>query len=107
MIFKKLAKAIKSQDLFAIPVQLTYRGEKGFNTFCGGCISVLLIAGLSTYFALSLHNLYMNPDYMVSPRRYDYSGNSSEMRPQDGNTITMMIGYSTSLSDDIHKEARI
>ena len=81
MILTKIADAIKSQDLFAIPVQLTYRGEKGFNPFCGGCISLLLIVGLSTYFILSIHNLYMNPDYMVTPRRFNYSGSSNEMRP--------------------------
>ena len=40
---KKLSELIKGQDLFGAPVQLTYKGQKAFNTIFGGCVSIILV----------------------------------------------------------------
>ena len=34
---------IRSKDLFAAPVQLTYKGQRSFNTAVGGVCSILFI----------------------------------------------------------------
>ena len=59
----KLQQTIKSQDLFAVPVQLTYKGERAFNTFCGGCISVILIPILIAYSIFGFYDAYEHPNY--------------------------------------------
>ena len=70
---KKLRQKIRDQDLFAIPVQLTYQGQREFGTIYGGCISICLVFALCTYFAISLHYEYIHPDYYNLSPRYDYS----------------------------------
>ena len=42
---------VKQQDLFAIPVQLTYKGERAFTSFCGGCVSILFALIAAAIFA--------------------------------------------------------
>ena len=59
----KLKAKIRSRDMFAVPVSLTYRGERAFYTFCGGCISTLLILGLMVYFFIEFHREYVHPEY--------------------------------------------
>ena len=62
-ICTKIIQAVKSKDLFAVPVQLTYKGERAFSTLCGGGLSILLILGLTAYFAIGMHDLTLHPDY--------------------------------------------
>ena len=57
----KISKAVKSQDMFAVPVQLTYRGERAFNTRCGGCISIIIGFGLMIYFACEFNREFNHP----------------------------------------------
>ena len=52
--FTKVGNMIRGTDLFGVPVQLTYKGQTAFNTICGGCISILLVISLATYFSLEL-----------------------------------------------------
>ena len=60
---QKLANFVRRSDLFAIPVQLTYKGQRKFDTFLGGCCTILLvIAALTTLPLMILDGMY-NPDY--------------------------------------------
>ena len=103
----KLGATIRSQDLFAVPVSLTYRGETAFNTFCGGCISILLILSLMGYFAVELHREYVHPEYQQNPTRYEFNSTSIMMHPQYGNTIAINLNRSQAMSDLIHQEMRV
>ena len=58
-----------------MPVQLTYRGERAFNTVCGGCISILLIISLMVYCGIEFHRLYIHPEYQQYPPRSNFSVN--------------------------------
>ena len=69
----KTKELIKQQDLFGVPVQLTYKGERAFNTAFGGCLSLLLIVGMTTYFVFSFLSTYNNPQYNSTPPSIDYS----------------------------------
>ena len=48
---QKAAKILRHLDLFAVRVQLNYKGQKAFNTAVGGCISLLLVLGFLAYAA--------------------------------------------------------
>ena len=43
---------VKQKDLFATPVQLTYKGERAFSSFYGGCCSILFVLVAVAIFAL-------------------------------------------------------
>ena len=62
-LWAKIRSTIKSQDMFAVPVQLSYRGAKSFNTVCGGLASIFLVLFLIAYFAFEMHQAYTKPDY--------------------------------------------
>ena len=57
---------VKRQDLFAVPVQLTYKGERGFSTFCGGCVSIMFVLTVMALFGYYSHEFYMNPQFGTS-----------------------------------------
>ena len=57
---------VKGQDLFAVPVQLTYKGERGFSTFCGGCVSIIFVLTVIVLFGYYSHEFYMNPQFGTS-----------------------------------------
>ena len=59
----KLSNTIEEQDLFAVPVQVTYRGKRAFGTFFGGCISIILILSLSIYFFYELYGQITEPTF--------------------------------------------
>ena len=49
-----LKNAIKGIDFFAIPVQLTYKSQRKFDTVVGGCCSLLIILGILMAYPLLL-----------------------------------------------------
>ena len=49
-VLTQIHSSVKEQDLFGVPVQLTYKGERTFNTAIGGCCSLLMIIFLVSYF---------------------------------------------------------
>ena len=55
MINRVLIEPVRRVDIFAVPVSLTYKGQRQFNTFVGGCFSLLLIVAFLTYSAISMH----------------------------------------------------
>ena len=72
-LMKKISSALKSQDLFAVPVSLTYRGETHFTSVYGGCLSLIMIAGLIAYFLAEWIHLRTSPEHLSYPPRYDFS----------------------------------
>ena len=68
----KIQKSIKGQDLFGIPVRLTYKGQQQFNTMLGGCLSILLVATFTAGFFYQLHKLYFEPSYMSYPTTFQF-----------------------------------
>ena len=63
---------VKRQDLFAVPVQLTYKGERGFTTFCGGCCSIMFVLIVMSLFAAYSHNFIIEPPHFTPSGRVNY-----------------------------------
>ena len=51
---ESVLKFVRERDLFAIPVQLTYKGNKEFNTAIGGFCSISLWLAIAIYTAVVL-----------------------------------------------------
>jgi len=74
---------VRNQDLFGVPVQLTYKGQKSFNTVCGGLFSLLLLVGFTVAFVLQFRSLYTNPIWDATPSTYDYSSENIILTPKE------------------------
>ena len=68
----KVWTLVKDQDLFGIPVQLTYKGERAFNTVFGGCVSIVIIVSFTALFCVQLHRLYTDPEWLSTPETYTF-----------------------------------
>ena len=51
---KSVLNFVREQDIFAIPVQLTYKGDKEFKTAIGGFFSILFYLTVAIYTAVVL-----------------------------------------------------
>ena len=49
-----LKDAVKGVDFFAIPVQLTYKNQRKFNTVVGGCCTLTIILAILVTFPIFL-----------------------------------------------------
>ena len=58
---QRLSNAVRNVDMFAVPVSLTYKGKNRFNTFCGGCFSLLIILAFVIYSGIAMHKLITKP----------------------------------------------
>ena len=54
---------IQKCDLFAIDVNLTYAGQKKFNTLLGGCLTITLVLAIMVSFPWLLYDKTTNPTY--------------------------------------------
>ena len=61
-----LTEFLKSQDLFGTPVQLTYKGERGFKSAVGGCCSIMLVLIAIALFTIYSLDFYHNPHFSSS-----------------------------------------
>ena len=52
---------VRSLDFFAVPVSLTYKGEKWFKTQLGGYCTLVLILSFFIYCGFALEKLMFNP----------------------------------------------
>ena len=68
-----ILNTVRNFDLFAVPVSLTYKGKKRFNTLCGGCFSLFLILCFFSYAGISLHQLIKNPELQGNAEIMYYS----------------------------------
>ena len=89
---------VKRQDLFAIPVQLTYKGERAFSSFTGGCCSILFVLIAVAIFAHNSHSFYKNPEFgtsaSVSYTTYSDDTPPSNL-PTNGTTMAILVNYET------------
>jgi len=88
-IWSKVGQVIKSQDLFGVPVQLTYKGERAFNTIHGGCFSAIIVLFLLVAFFTQLYDLYYFPQFYNRPPTYDYRKETALLYPSVGNTVAI------------------
>ena len=66
-----LLEAIKQRDFFAIPVQLTYKGQRKFNTLLGGCCSIILVIGILVSLPLLIVYELNNPEVRMTAPKYN------------------------------------
>ena len=52
---------IRQQDLFAIPVRLTFRGKRSFQSLLGGLISILFIMTATAFLVVHSLNFFASP----------------------------------------------
>lgn len=95
----KAIELVKSQDLFGAPVQLTYKGERAFNTVSGGCCSLLLIMILICAFCVQLYSVYFSPQFLNYPPRQYYDELEAHLYPRSGNTIAVSIEPDVNVTD--------
>ena len=66
-----MKKSIREQDLFGVPVMLSFQGETSFNTVCGGIVSMTLMMALSVGFLYQLFQLVYHPVFMTYPSQIE------------------------------------
>ena len=54
---------VRAYDAMAIPVGITYKGEREFNTFFGGCITIIIALYISIQLISMLVKNHTNPDF--------------------------------------------
>ena len=66
---------IKSKDFFATSVNLTYKGEGSHNSFCGGCVTVLVVLIIFFQSFGAFNDAVGNPEYsqLATTYNYDYA----------------------------------
>ena len=88
---EKFKQGIKTFDVFAKPVSLTYKGQFSFTTAFGGVLSLLLITGFTIGFLVRFWTLFFNPTYLFTARTYSYEVNEAKLNSAIGNTIAYSI----------------
>ena len=65
-----LARKIKEKDLFSVPVQLTYKGDRDHQTFVGGCCSIMLLMTTIIWFVVGVLSVLSNPTFTSDASMY-------------------------------------
>ena len=73
-------KFLKRQDLFSVPVQLTYKGERGFTSAVGGFCSIIFVLTAIALFTVYSLAFYRNVQFSSSAS-VNYIGYSDESEP--------------------------
>ena len=63
---QKIREKVKEQDFFGKPIQLTYKGDKEFNSSIGGCCSIILVIGALIIFCVDLREVLFNRKFKVA-----------------------------------------
>ena len=69
---RKVVKFVREQDLFSVPVQLTYQGEVAHNTCLGGCLSLCVIVGIVIGSTFALLDLVNTPQFYSYAPQFTY-----------------------------------
>jgi len=96
----KLSRAVKSQDLFGVPVQLTYRGARSFSSVIGGCLSILMVLVFAVAFILMFHQIYTEPQWKSTPETYNFGNELFTLRPQQA-TLAIQISAKKNLFNPV------
>ena len=65
MKMKSVLDFVRELDFFAIPVQLTYKGNKEFNSAIGGLCSILFCLAVVIAMAVRINEIKVNPTYKL------------------------------------------
>ena len=68
-----MQKFLRELDFFAVPVSLTYKGQRQFGTSVGGCFSLLLIILFTAYSVYTAHEMIVNPILKNSSEKLYFS----------------------------------
>ena len=101
---------MRSLDLFAVHVQLSYKGRRAFSTAAGGCISLILVLSFLSYAAYTLHGNLMNP-VLKSSDEFNYTSLEEYfLVPTTNSTVAVQITngeYQDVPQDEISKHLRV
>ena len=86
----KVKKTISRQDLFGVPVLLSFEGERAFNTFFGGVLSVAIVVALTVGFICRLHKLISQPVFMTLPEAFAF-GRQIVSFPTSESTVAVQV----------------
>ena len=95
----KITTTIRQQDLFGIPVQLTFKGQREFKTCFSGCISIAFVLTFVVYFCLELNSNWRNPNFLHYPATQDFEVTKVKLLPMTGSTVAVAI----KMTDDFTK----
>ena len=73
---KSLSEFVRDQDIFAVPVSLTYMGKSSHRTKIGGCVTILLAIAISISFAIQADQVFNNPIFYNLPSVNSYGDKS-------------------------------
>ena len=73
-IYKNIIGFITSADLFAQPIDFSYKDKKYFATFCGGCTSIIIGSVLLFYTIFLINNVFVKSFPIIIENDY-YSDN--------------------------------
>ena len=59
-------RLVKSMDLFAKPISLTYRGREAFKSTFGGVFTLLLLSLMVIVFLPKFKNMFNKIDYSIN-----------------------------------------
>ncbi len=62
---KRFINCVKSRDRFGEPIMLNYKGQKTFNTFPGGLISISMMSILTFYFCLKFAQMLLREEWSL------------------------------------------
>ena len=89
--WNKIAPAIKSRDIFGVPVQLTYKGQVAFNTVTGGIFSIIFLLTFLVGFVYQLYMVTSDPEFMNYPPKIDFSETSATIYTTTGTTMAFAV----------------
>ena len=76
---QRVFKYVRSQDQFAIPVKLTYKGHRQFTTLMGGCCTIMMLLIICSMFAYSSMMHLKLPKFEQSASNSYLSYNNNEL----------------------------
>lgn len=98
---------VRKLDLFAVRVQLSYKGQRFFGTAFGGCISLLLVLSFLSVVAFELNRSLMTP-VLSSSIDFNYKALDEQfLVPTKSSTVAVQITNAGAAQEDISKQVRV
>ena len=76
---ERVFRYVRSQDKFAIPVKLTYKGQRQFTTLLGGCCTILMLLIICSMFGYNSWTHLKEPKFEQSTTNSYLSYNNNEI----------------------------
>ena len=98
---------VRKLDLFAVRVQLSYKGQRFFRTAFGGCISLLLVLSFIFVVAFELNRSLMSP-VLYSSIGFNYKSLDEQfLVPTKSSTVAVQISNAGEAQEEISKQLRV